>query len=58
MASQDLLVDLYAVDYSKKECDVTIKRVLSPDSDLVLKFIGENFSAGWVSEAKDRKSVV
>lgn len=52
MASQDLLVDLYAVDYSKKECDVTIKRVLSPDSDLVLKFIGENFSAGWVSEAK------
>ena len=50
MASQDLLVDLYAVDYSKKECDVTIKRVLSPDSDLVLKFIGENFSAGWVSE--------
>lgn len=52
MKAYDLLVDLYTVDYSKKDCGVQIKRALSPNSDRILKYIGENFNMSWVSEAK------
>lgn len=48
----DLIVDLHQVDYSNKECGATIKRALSPDSDLIVDFIKETFAAGWASEAK------
>ena len=52
MASADLLVDLYQLTYDQSKFPVTIKRVLSPDSDRVLHFIDTHFSKGWVSEAK------
>jgi predicted N-acetyltransferase YhbS len=48
----DLIVDLYAQDFKKQNEHVTIKRVLSPDSDLVLSFIEKHFNKRWVSEAK------
>lgn len=48
----DLLVDLHQVDYSKKECGATIKRALSPDSDLIVDFISNTFAPSWASEAK------
>ena len=48
----DLLVDLYQQDFSKKNHQVEIKRVLSPDSDFVLEFIEKNFNKRWVSESK------
>jgi ribosomal protein S18 acetylase RimI-like enzyme len=48
----DLIVDLYALDFKKQNEHVTIKRVLSPDSDLVLSFIEKQFNKRWVSEAK------
>jgi len=32
MESYDLLVDLYTIDFSKKECGAAIKRALSPTS--------------------------
>lgn len=50
--SKDMLVDLYQPIIKDVECKYEIKRVLSPNSDKVLKFIEEKFSAGWVSEAK------
>lgn len=48
----DLLVDLHQIDYSQKKCDAVIKRVLSPDSDLVIDYITKKFNASWASEAK------
>ncbi len=50
--SKDMLVDLYQPIIKELESKYEIKRVLSPNSDKVLKFIEENFSLGWVSEAK------
>ena len=50
--SKDMLVDLYQPIIKEVECKYEIKRVLSPSSDKVLKFIEETFSKGWVSEAK------
>ena len=54
MASNyDLLVDLYEVDFKKKEeCSYKIIRVLSPNSDKVVDFIKTNFNTSWASEAK------
>ena len=54
MASNyDLLVDLYDVDFSKKnQSTYKIVRVLSPNSDSVIEFIKTHFSEGWASEAK------
>ncbi len=54
MASNyDLLVDLYEVDFKKKEeCSYKIIRVLSPNSDKVVDFITTNFNVSWASEAK------
>ncbi len=52
MESYDLLVDLYQVDYSKKECGAKIKRALSPNSDQIIKYVGENFNMSWASEIK------
>lgn len=52
MPSADLLVDLYQQSFKLPELKVSIKRVLSPDSDQVIDFIGTNFSSRWVSEAK------
>ena len=52
MNSKDMIVDLYQEIIKKPEFKYEIKRVLSPDSDLVLDFIGTHFSKGWVSESK------
>ena len=52
MVSYDLLVDLYNVDFSKKENAVSIKRALSPNIDKIVKFVGENFNLSWASEIK------
>lgn len=50
--SKDMLVDLYQPMIKELETKYEIKRVLSPNSDKVLKFIEDHFSLGWVSEAK------
>ncbi|BCR36078.1 GNAT family N-acetyltransferase [Mariniplasma anaerobium] len=50
--SKDMLVDLYQPIIKELNSTYEIKRVLSPNSDKVLKFIEDNFSLGWVSEAK------
>ncbi len=50
--SKDMLVDLYQPIIKELDSTYEIKRVLSPNSDKVLKFIETNFSLGWVSEAK------
>lgn len=52
MQSYDLLVDLYTVDFSKKENDVAIKRALSPNIDKIINYVGENFNRSWASEIK------
>lgn len=52
-SSYDLLVDLYEVDFSKKNnTEYKIVRVLSPNSDKVLDFILNKFNPSWVAEAK------
>lgn len=51
-SAADLIVDLYALNFKKQNDRVTIKRVLSPDSDIVLAFIEKHFNKRWVSEAK------
>ncbi len=48
----DLLVDLHQIDLSNKSSKAIIKRVLSPDSDLVVDFITNTFNPSWASEAK------
>ena len=50
--SYDLLVDLYTLDYSKKNNDFKITRALSPNSDKIIKFVGDNFNLSWASEIK------
>lgn len=50
--SKDMIVDLYQPVITEVENKYDIKRVLSPNSDKVLDFIGTHFSKGWVSEAK------
>ena len=52
MQPVDMLVDLYQIDFKQQKSTVTINRVLSPDSDNVVKFIEQNFNASWASEAK------
>ncbi|HHV33272.1 MAG TPA: GNAT family N-acetyltransferase [Acholeplasma sp.] len=52
MESYDLLVDLYTIDFSKKECGAAIKRALSPNIDKIVKFVAENFNVSWASEIK------
>ena len=50
----DYIVNLYELDLDNVEClsGLKIVRSLSPNSDRVLEFIKNNFSEGWVSEAK------
>ena len=43
MNSKDMIVDLYQEIIKKPEFKYEIKRVLSPNSDLVLDFIGLTF---------------
>ena len=52
MSNNDLLVDLYDLDFSSIDIPITIKRVLSPNSDEVVEYIGKHFSPKWASEAK------
>ncbi len=49
----DMLVNLYELDESvDKNVDFEIRRILSPNIHLLEKFIVDNFSMGWASEAK------
>jgi GNAT superfamily N-acetyltransferase len=50
--SKDMLVDLYNEKLALPKCDYTIKRLLSPNSDLLVEFIQKHFSKGWASEVK------
>lgn len=50
--SKDMIVDLYQPIITEIDNKYQIKRVLSPNSDNVLEFIGKHFSKGWVSESK------
>lgn len=58
LAGSDLLVKLYEVHENReledklRENGIRVNRVLPPDYDTLLAFIGEHFSAGWVSESK------
>lgn len=46
----DMLVRLYAVDDVPSVSGVTLRRPLMPERHLLLSWIGERFSPGWVSE--------
>jgi hypothetical protein len=46
----DMLVRLYAVDDVPSVPGVTLRRPLMPERHLVLAWIAERFSPGWVSE--------
>ncbi|HHT39347.1 MAG: GNAT family N-acetyltransferase [Acholeplasmatales bacterium] len=54
----DLIVNLYQKDFLKesnvklKNEAIKIKRVLSPNADAVVSFVGKHFSQGWASEVK------
>lgn len=53
----DMLVKLYDLETlaeplkSLKDKEVTIRRAIPPEKNYILKWIGENFSEAWVSEA-------
>jgi hypothetical protein len=46
----DMLVRLYAVDDVPSLAGVTLRRPLMPERHVLLAWIGERFSPGWVSE--------
>jgi GNAT superfamily N-acetyltransferase len=52
----DMLVKLYALPplepalQAPREAGVTIRRALAPEKGAVLRWVGEHFSPGWVSE--------
>lgn len=46
----DMLVRLYAVDDVPNVAGVTLRRPLMPERHVLLSWIGERFSPGWVSE--------
>ena len=54
----DLLVKLYEVEEDRileerlREQGIRVNRVLPPNYDLLLEYISEHFSKGWVSETK------
>lgn len=45
-----MLVKLYELPESKNISNVTIRRALAPEKQIVLRWVEENFSAHWASE--------
>lgn len=58
LRGSDLLVKLYEVKEDReleerlREQGIKVNRIFPPNYDQLLEYIGENFSKGWVSEAK------